>query len=128
MNKLYRYHAYCGRMGTLNGVFAVDDEGEACLRALIESRRAIYFGEVLGKHSEVTVVLEPKDLSVFNATTEEVATVIRVFGLATLDRPFGVISGFCPLDCEGTSEVDDEDLLEWCRGDAAQGSNPPPSA
>ncbi|AQW88693.1 hypothetical protein FDH34_gp168 [Serratia phage BF] len=50
MNKLYEFYLDCGRMGDLSGLFvATEDE----LRALQGS--TIWFGEALGKHSEVWI-------------------------------------------------------------------------
>ena len=118
MNRIYRYSVSCGRMGDLDGLFAVDDHGEACLRALIDSRRDIYFGEVLGKHSEVVQTLEASELQQVEATPEEVATVLRVLGIDGAET-VAVISGFCPLSCDGTCEVDGDPaaLLVWARGE-----------
>lgn len=118
MNRLYRYHVNCGRMGNLDGLFAVDDHGEACLRALIESRRDIYFGEVLGKHSDVVQVLDASEIGLVEATPDEIATVLRILGLGGAET-VAVISGFCPLRCSGSYSAEDEglDLLAWARGE-----------
>lgn len=117
MNRIYRYSVSCGRSGSLEGMFAVDDVGEACLRALIESKRRIHFGEVLGKHSEVIQILAPNEIQQVEATPEEVATVLRVMGIEG-DAVVSVISGFCPLQCDGTCEFDgDADaMLKWAKG------------
>lgn len=48
MKKLYRYNLYCGRMGSIDSVFVADDEE---MKKALGKR--IYFGEVLGKHSEI---------------------------------------------------------------------------
>lgn len=59
MKKLYRYYLDCGRMGSLGGLFVADDElVKKCIG--IE----VYFGEVLGKHSDVAAVLQDDQLSV----------------------------------------------------------------
>lgn len=49
MLKLYRFSVGFGRMGDLEGIFAADDEKD--IKPALGMR--IYFGEVLGKHSEV---------------------------------------------------------------------------
>ena len=48
MRKVYRFHWDCGRNGDLTGVFVADEEE---IQASIG--RHVYFGEVLGKHSEI---------------------------------------------------------------------------
>lgn len=47
---LYKFHADCGRMGELEGLFIANPE---VIEWLIASKLDVYFGEVLGKHSEV---------------------------------------------------------------------------
>lgn len=57
--KVYRFHADCGRMGDLHGIFvATDDQIQQVLG------KEAYFGEVLGKHSDVYVTLTEKMLEV----------------------------------------------------------------
>ena len=48
MNKLYKFHWDCGRMGNLDGVFIAEPKE---IEALIG--KEIHFGEVLGKHSDI---------------------------------------------------------------------------
>ncbi len=57
MKKLYRYSCDFGRMGSLDGVFVADDT--AIEKAIGKS---LYFGEVLGKHSEVYCDFSKGDL------------------------------------------------------------------
>ena len=56
MKKLFRFYWDCGRMGELHGLFVEDD---AVVRQYIG--HDVYFGEVLGKHSEICGKLEEKD-------------------------------------------------------------------
>lgn len=113
--RLYRFHSYCGRMGDLDGLFAVDRYGEQCLQALVASERPVYFGEVLGKHSEIEVVVRKEDLRPVEATPEAILLALQVIG-CTFEGPVTIIEGFCPLECEGTCEVEDARLLDWARG------------
>ena len=62
MKKLYRYSRDCGRMGDLEGLFVADDKRD--IGPAIGRR--IYFGEILGKHSEVIVDLRVEDLTVLS--------------------------------------------------------------
>jgi hypothetical protein len=123
MLRIYRYHVNVRRMGSLDGLFVVDDHGEQCLRALIESQRDIYYGEILGKYSEVTENLQASEITEVQATQEEIQTVLRVLGVQ-FDRIVAVITGECPLRCADTYELQDnvseekypEMLLAWARG------------
>lgn len=57
--KLYRFTLDCGRMGSLEGTFvATDREVKAAI-----GKRA-YFGEVLGKHSEIECSLAREHFAV----------------------------------------------------------------
>jgi len=47
---VYKFHADCGRMGRLDGIFV---QRKDYVQALIDSDIEVYFGEVLGKHSEI---------------------------------------------------------------------------
>lgn len=59
--KLWRFHWDCGRQGDVESVF-VATQGE--IDAAVGSQ--VYFGEILGKHSEVYGELEPKDLTLLS--------------------------------------------------------------
>jgi hypothetical protein len=54
---LWRFHWDCRRAGHVRGLFVATDEE---IKAGIG--KAVYFGEILGKHSEVQGTLEEKDL------------------------------------------------------------------
>ncbi len=49
MKKLYKYQESFGRMGDLSGVFIADEKEIAAIRD-----KKINFGEILGKHSDIT--------------------------------------------------------------------------
>lgn len=62
MKKLWAFHVYYGRSGDLDGRFLTRTEAEEeKLRSLYGKR--IHFGEVLGKHSDVAVHLEPEHVT-----------------------------------------------------------------
>ena len=50
----------CGRMGSLEGKFVTTKEK---MSKLIESQKEVYFGEVLGKHSEVYGPIDETDVT-----------------------------------------------------------------
>jgi len=68
MRKLYEFELDCGRMGSLTGRFVLDEEGQ---KQLEESYgKVVYFGEVLGKHSDVQVKLAPNQFTVVTDNQE----------------------------------------------------------
>lgn len=100
---LYRYRCDCGRMGTLHGLFVVDAFGERCLRALIARKVTLYFGEVLGKHSEISGHLEEKELKRIDLDSASILKLCQgVWNPVVEDRPFKLsgamtISGHSPM-------------------------------
>jgi hypothetical protein len=85
MKKIYAYYCDCGRMGSLDGIFVADEED---VKKTIG--KTIYFGEVLGKHSEVIVDLEESELTVKSEDPDFVKRFIEIMG-------DGTISGFNPI-------------------------------
>lgn len=86
MDKLFSFFVDCGRMGSLKGLFIATDEELKEIEGV-----ELYFGEVLGKHSEVFFtfnkeehVEEKKD-----ASPEFIAEAEKYIGRT--------ISGFNPL-------------------------------
>ena len=71
---LYQWHWDCGRMGELHGIFVLKP---AEINAAIG--KTVYFGEVLGKHSDVFGVLKAEDFERIDATPEFVAEFFRHF-------------------------------------------------
>ncbi len=124
---LYRFNFKCGRSGSLEGMFAVDQRGKVALDALIaDGGTEVYFGEVLGKHSDVFGTITEKNLTQVEATADEVAVVLRVFGKGIDEkrRPWATILGFNPIEtfAENTELWDadhwDQDrFLRACRGE-----------
>lgn len=94
MKALYKFHFDAGRMGTLYGMFVAEKEK---VEELMKSKRVIYFGEVLGKHSEIMGPIEDADIT-FVSSDEKVLAVVEHFDLEF---------GFNPFDYD---EVDEEDL------------------
>ncbi len=72
---LYRFSVYCGRMGELEGHFFASEEEIAEIET-----RSIYFGEVLGKHSEI--VADPGEINFtrYELSEEAEKAIIEVFG------------------------------------------------
>lgn len=57
--RLYRFHWDCGRQGDVTGVFVAS---EADVEAAIG--KTVSFGEILGKHSDITGTLDAEDLTI----------------------------------------------------------------
>ena len=62
VKKLYRFYKDVGRHGEIEGLFIATDEKVANTIG-----KTVYFGEILGKHSEVIVDLEVSHFSVITA-------------------------------------------------------------
>ncbi len=72
MKAIFKFNYNCGRMGSLYGLFVAEKEEVA---KLIESKRKVYFGEVLGKHSEIVGPVEERDITMISDDSEIVAKV-----------------------------------------------------
>ncbi len=55
---LYKFYLDCGRMGTVSGVFASNSSEIGKIMG-----KEIYFGEILGKFSDVSCVISNKNLT-----------------------------------------------------------------
>jgi len=86
MRKLYKYELDCGRMGVVDGLFIADEDevNEAM-------GKYVYFGEILGKHSDIGCDLQESQLTVKSDDPGFVERLEAVIGSET-------ISGYNPLD------------------------------
>ena len=80
---IYQLAIDCGRMGHIDGVFVATNLEIEAIRGI-----RIYFGEVLGKHSEVVAVMDCVNLSLVTEDT----TAVDVF------ERFGLSNGYTPFD------------------------------
>lgn len=85
MKGIYRLNFDCGRMGNLHGLFIADS---ADVKALVESEKEIYFGEVLGKHSEIRGSIGSEEITL---VTDEILPV-EIF------EKYNLSSGYDPFD------------------------------
>lgn len=97
MEAIYKFHFDCGRQGELTGLFIADSDK---ITELIESERVIYFGEALGKHSEVFGPIEDADLTL-------VTTDIKVIAVI---KHYELENGYNPLNYDNVDEDDLEDI------------------
>lgn len=94
--KLYKFNWDCGRMGNVNSLFIADEKRVE--RVIGEE---VYFGEILGKHSEVYDTLKRSDLKVINVD-EKV--------LEILENELGeTLSGHNPIEYYEDREEELED-------------------
>lgn len=76
MNKyLWKFYWDCGRMGEVEGLFiATENEIQNAIG------KNIYFGEILGKHSEVYGTLDENDLEKMNLDSVSIERVAELLG------------------------------------------------
>lgn len=91
--KLYRFHWDCGRMGDVTGIFVADEA-----KVVEAIGKCVYFGEILGKHSEVQGTLTSDDLTVLTGDADFIAKA-KAYGL--------VPSGYNPLAYMGDDDGGD---------------------
>lgn len=75
MKYLWRFYWDCGRQGNLEGLF-VATENE--IKEVIG--KDVYFGEVLGKHSEIYGTIEENDIKKIDLDYKTVEKVEKVLG------------------------------------------------
>lgn len=83
MKNLYKFYWDC-RNGELSGLFIADEKE---VKSLIG--KEVYFGEVLGKYSDVYGVIEKGEITKIKASKEFIDEAERLFG--------STICGYNPL-------------------------------
>lgn len=84
-NYLWKFKWDCGSMGELEGLFiATKPEVENAIG------KEIYFGEVLGKHSEISGELESEEVQEIDANDTMIEELLDLFGVN--------ICGYNPLE------------------------------
>lgn len=86
MKKLYKFSWNCGRNGDVKGIFISTPEE---IRANLGQR--VYFGEILGKHSEVYGDLEEKDLTILSEDQEFISKFETTIGKSFGRNPLNYI-------------------------------------
>jgi hypothetical protein len=85
MKALYSFFWDCGRAGSIEGVFIAE---KSAVDAAVG--KAIHFGEVLGKHSDVHAELEAGDATIKSEDQDLIAKLEAIFGQN--------VSGYNPLN------------------------------
>lgn len=75
MKAIYKLNLDCGRNGNLTGVFIAEKEHVA---VLLENKIEVYFGEVLGKHSEIFGALDKSNIEMASDDPRDVELVERL--------------------------------------------------
>lgn len=99
MNNLYSFYVDCGRQGSLDGLFiATQEQVDKAIGC------EMYFGEVLGKHSDVQGTLEAHEIKLMSSDQDKVEWLLELLGEN--------VSGFNPLDYIQESDEDEEEEYE----------------
>ena len=99
MLNLYSFYVDCGRMGSLDGLFiATQEEVDKAIG------KYMYFGEVLGKHSEVEGTLEASEVTLVSSEQDKVQWLYELLG--------SDVSGFNPLSYIQGNDENEDDIWE----------------
>lgn len=85
MKKLYKFYWDCGGQGNVEGIFIAEEKE---VKEAIG--KEIYFGEILGKHSEVYGILEKEEITEIKVSDITINEIKKVIGTD--------ISGYNPLN------------------------------
>ena len=97
---IYKFFFDCGRMGELEGIFVAEPQE---VKRLIDSGDELYFGEVLGKHSEISGVVSVENF-IFVTDEEEIVNFFEIHEMATGINPLSYFE-----DGGAENEADEED-------------------
>lgn len=90
---IYRYFSDGGRMGDVDALFIANEIEVAEIIG-----KTVYFGEILGKHSEVTCDIEESELTLVSDDQEFIKKFISIMG-------DGTISGHNPIEYYNEQEM-----------------------
>jgi len=91
MKGIYRFHWDCGRMGEVNGIFVADSDK---IKSAIGKQ--VYFGEILGKHSDIEGTLEDGECQLLSENNDDIEVFERL----------DLTTGYNPLDYINDYEKD----------------------
>lgn len=100
MFNLYRFEFDCGRMGVVESIFAATEEKVSKVFG-----KKVYFGEILGKHSEIFCTVEPEMITLLTDDSRFVQKLVDIMDDKT-------ISGYNPLEYIDWEE-EEEYGIEW---------------
>jgi hypothetical protein len=97
---VYKFYWDCGRQGSVEGVFVATSA-----KVELASGNQVYFGEILGKHSEVHGTLDYSDITLIS-DDPAVVTAVRDNDLASGYNPLFYVRTECPECGNGMSSED----------------------
>lgn len=103
MKAIYEFYWDCGRMGDVSATFIETMEN---VEKLLAYDGDIYFGEILGKHSEVYGKIEPEHITMVTVDQEFIAKFEEIMGegWSTGHNPFD----YLPEDFDESEEEGEE--------------------
>ena len=113
---IYRLNAEFGRMGDLTGIFIANKEH---VKILIEYGIEVYWGEVLGKHSEVYGSLDESELTLVSDNPEAIK-IIEELRLENGYNPFDYTALNFELEGSEDGDFEDGDFDDMCIGDIVE--------
>ena len=96
MKVIARFYWDCGRMGSVDGMFVTT---KAALEAAYG--KDVYFGEILGKHSDIYGTLDENDIEIVTEDQDFIEKFIEILG-------DGDISGYNPLSYLSLDDAEEE--------------------
>lgn len=96
MKTLYKFYWDAGRHGCVEGLFIEDSESMEQFYG-----RHVYFGEILGKHSEVEGTLDREHITVVSEDEEKIEWLESVLGRS--------VSGYNPVEYMQEYDNDEEE-------------------
>ncbi len=100
---LYSFYWDCGRSGFLDGLFIAE---QSVMNDSIGEE--VYFGEVLGKHSEVYGTLDKTDIKLVSDDQDFISRLEQAFGEEYKNYTGYTLSGYNPLNYLATDDEDEE--------------------
>jgi hypothetical protein len=82
MKSIYKFHWDCGRQGDITSVFVSTPEKVAEIIG-----KEVYFGEILGKHSEISGVIKEDEITLVT-DNQEFIRLFEGYKLANGPNPF----------------------------------------
>lgn len=105
MKTLYKFNQNYGRMGDLEGIFIAEDSEVA--KAI---GRRVYFGEVLGKHSEIYSELQEDDIKALTTDAAAIEVIEKYLNGGTGWNPMDYVQ--CPHNVSLNEAVCEECCCE----------------
>lgn len=103
MKGIYSFRWVCGSLGDLTGLFVADSED---VKNIVGKH--VYFGEVLGEHSEIAGTIDAGDIVLETDDQEFIAKFESIFGESFVTG-YNPLDYYDPLDDYDLGEEEDED-------------------